>query len=133
MRLRSSILAAIIVIISGCKSIEGTYLPACIAFEGNKVTLSEGEYRWEKFTDQVVVDDDGNVVNQFPGYPQQGTYVVNDRTVRLTAAGTHTVTTLHLHSDANRVMLLTAEEYDRWRQNERIDACVLTRSGDTMQ
>ena len=65
----------------GCVSHDGTYLPGCPAYAGNSIKLSDGQFVWEKFTDSVVLDDAGNVVNQFPGYPLQGSYRVAGQVV----------------------------------------------------
>ena len=37
----------------GCASHDGTYSPGCIAYEGSKISLSDGQFVWEKFTDSV--------------------------------------------------------------------------------
>ena len=67
-------LAVSVLLLAGCVSHDGTYSPACIAYAGSKITLSDGEFVWEKFTDEVVVNDAGETVDRFPGYPMRGTY-----------------------------------------------------------
>jgi hypothetical protein len=64
--------ALVATLLSACVSHEGTYSPGCIAYVGSNITLSDGQFVWEKFTDEVVVNDDGEIVDQFPGYPLRG-------------------------------------------------------------
>ena len=65
----------------GCVSHEGTYSPDCIAYAGSNNRLGDGQFVWRKFTDSVVVDDAGEVVNQFPGYPMRGIYRIDGQTL----------------------------------------------------
>ncbi len=55
-RYMATILIACLLV--GCVSHEGTYSPACIAYAGSKINLTDGQFVWEKFSDSVVVDDD---------------------------------------------------------------------------
>ena len=45
----------------GCVSSEGRYSPDCIAFAGDTIELADGRFEWDKFTDQVRMDDNGKV------------------------------------------------------------------------
>jgi hypothetical protein len=53
---------------------EGSYEPGCVAFEGDRIELRAGRFQWRRFTDQINVDADGNIVNPFPGFPRAGDY-----------------------------------------------------------
>ena len=75
------------VFLFGCVSHEGTYSPDCIAYAGSNISLSDGQFVWEKFTDEVVVDDDGKIINQFPGFPMRGSYRVDGKTVHQDEGG----------------------------------------------
>jgi len=116
-------------VLTGCKSPEGTYYPGCIAYEGNKISLGDGQYVWEKFTDQVAVDDDGNVVNRFPGYPKQGTYRIDGHTLIMSSDNGEPDVTLHIHQRDGSYLLLTASQTAMFEQTGRYDDCVLTRQG----
>jgi hypothetical protein len=57
-----------------CASHDGLYEPACAAYEGDTLVLSGGRFEWQRFTDERVVDESGNSVTRFPGFPKTGTY-----------------------------------------------------------
>ena len=69
---RSVVLAVFALALSGCKSYEGLYAPACAAYSGSEIKLSGGQFHWSKFTDQVVLDEQGNTVDPFPGFSREG-------------------------------------------------------------
>jgi hypothetical protein len=71
--LRTAIIVSAL-LFAACANHEGLYEPACIAYEGDRMTLRDGRFEWQRFTDQRSVDDDGNIVNPFPGFPKTGTY-----------------------------------------------------------
>ena len=130
MRIRFLIPLVVITLLSGCKAVDGVYMPDCAAFEGSRITLSGGEFIWEKFTDQVIVDDDGNIINQFPDYPRVGTYRVSGQDLELTFTDDDTVTTMQIHERYGRLSLLTADEVAEWQRSGRYEQCVLTRELD---
>jgi len=113
----------------GCASHEGTYSPGCIAYEGNKITLSDGQFVWEKFTDSVAVDDAGNVKNPFPGYPMQGTYSIKGKALFLDAGSGESSVDMYLQEYRKSVYMLTVEEFETWERTGTIGACALVFGG----
>ncbi len=111
--------------LSGCLSHEGTYLPGCIAYAGSKITLGDGAFVWEKFTDAVVVDDEGEVVNQFPGYPMRGRYRVEEQTVYLESNSGDPLQVMYLHRYEDSYLLLTADEFAAWEKTGNYADCTL--------
>lgn len=130
MRLNLIVTAWIGAVLSGCASHEGTYSPSCIAFEGSNIQLSDGRFAWEKFTDAVVVDDDGNVVNQFPGYPLRGTYRVEGNAVHMQADSGMATAPMYLHSDGDREYLLSAEQWKAAEASGEYAECALVLGGN---
>lgn len=130
MTIRLTAIALLTCLLAGCVSIEGTYYPGCIAYEGSKIRLNDGEFIWEKFTDQVVVDDDGNVINQFPGYPKRGTYRTDGQALQLAMERGESVETMHMHQHDGQYLLLTDAQVAAWGKTGHYDDCVLTREGD---
>ena len=118
-------------LIAGCASHEGEYSPGCIAYAGSTISLDGGRFVWERFTDQVKLDDDGRVVDQFPGYPKRGTYTIDGQTVYLTSNNGTTLDTFYLHESDGAHLLLTAEENASWQRTGRYSDCVLTLSSAT--
>ena len=127
MRIRLITLLAFLTLLSACKEVDGVYMPDCVAFEGSRITLSGGEFIWERFTDQVIVDDDGNVINQFPDYPKVGTYRVKGQDLELNFNNGDRVEKLQIHERYGRLSLLTADEVAEWQRSGRYAQCVLTR------
>jgi len=114
---------------AGCASsanTAGTYTPACIAYEGNKIELSDGRFVWDKFTDEVSVDDAGNVIDPFPGFPVQGSYSIDEDVVRLSTDVGELMAEMHLVRNSGRVHLLTADQFEAWRKDRELDECALT-------
>ena len=113
----------------GCASHDGTYSPGCIAYEGSKISLNDGQFVWEKFTDSVVVDDAGNVKNQFPGYPMRGSYRIEGQVLFLDAGPAESLANMYLQEYRKRVYLLTAEEFETWERTGTVGACALVFGG----
>ena len=65
LNMRAGVSIVITIILSGCpaSSMEGQFLPACPAYAGDSISLSNGRYEWDKFTDMVNVDADGSIVD----------------------------------------------------------------------
>jgi len=113
------------ILISGCVSHDGTYLPGCTAYAGNKITLNQGHFVWEKFTDEVLVGEDGEVVNQFPGYPLEGSYRIDGQMVQMEALSGETLDTMYLQNSGEQRFLLTADEFASWQQEGKRHDCAL--------
>ncbi len=129
MNLRRVMTTLIAVLLCACASYEGTYSPDCIAYEGSNVSLSDGKFVWEKFTDSVVVDDAGKVVNQFPAYPIRGSYRIEGHTLYLEAASGASLANMYLRQHNERQYLLTAEQFEAWEKTGHEVACALVLGG----
>lgn len=113
---------------AGCAAdtnIAGTYEPSCIAFEGNTIELSDNRFTWDKFTDEVTVDNDGNKIDPFPGFPVRGTYVVEDDVVRLVTDVGELAGEMHLVRRPDQVYLLTGAEFESWQRDGEVPTCAL--------
>ena len=126
MNRRIAAITATCALLCSCISNEGTYSPGCIAFEGSIVQLSGGQFTWEKFTDQVIVDKDGNIVNQFPDYPKNGNYRIEGQTVYLETDSGEPMDNMYLHQHGSEHYLLTAKQHQAWEQSGNYADCVLT-------
>ena len=122
---RNIVLLASVLFFWGCKSYEGLYAPDCIAFSGSEIRLGEGRYAWSKFTDQVVVDADGNPVDPFPGFPREGAYTQEDHRIELADGPDGTPVTMYLIEDNGGVYLYTAAEAEAFEATGERPACPL--------
>ena len=116
-------------LLSACKPYEGTYSPSCVAFAGDTIQLSNGQFVWEKFTDAVQVDEDGNVLNQFPGYPMRGTYNISAETVTMETASGEALDSMYLLEDEGRYYLLSGKQSEEFRATGKHAECPLILGG----
>ena len=119
-----------VIFLFGCVSHEGTYSPDCIAYAGSNISLSDGQFIWEKFTDAVIVDEDGEIVNQFPGYPMRGSYRIEGQIVHMESDAGVSMEKMYLHTRDNRQYLLTAEQFEAWQKTGKHADCALMLNGD---
>ena len=80
-------LIAFVVSLAACATYDGVYEPACIAYEGDTLVLDAGRFEWRRFTDERVVDKDGEVVAPFPGFPRSGTFGATNGRLELVTDG----------------------------------------------
>ena len=116
-------------LLTACKSLDGTYSPACMAYAGDSIELAGGHYTWDKFTDQVMLGADGKVKDQFPGYPARGSYSVDGETLILTSDAGDRFAEFHLRHDGERLYLMTGEQQAAWQASGSYPNCVLVRGG----
>ena len=112
----------------GCATnagVTGTYAPSCVAFEGNTIELADNRFTWDKFTDEVTVDGDGNTVDPFPGFPVRGVYTIEDDVVSLVTDVGELAAELHIVRRPDQVYLLTDAEYRAWQQDGTVPECAL--------
>jgi len=119
-------LTAMLLLLAGCRSIEGHYRPACAAFEGFTLQLDNGRFELDRFTDMVQVDDDGNVIPAFPGYPLVGIYSVDGEALVLTP-DTGASVTMYLAPRDDTVYVLDEAGYGRFRAGGEFPSCALVR------
>ena len=89
----------VVVFLCGCSSIDGIYTPACMAYEGDEIELVDGRFTWRRFTDQRLVDENGELVDPFPGYPKNGRFVLGDAQLDLMPDGGASLVSFHVHDD----------------------------------
>ena len=109
----------------GCASYEGLYAPSCLAYSGSEIRLSNGRYVWTKFTDQVVVDEHGDQVDPFPGFPREGAYAKQGNRITLGAGASGESETMYLIEHGGEVFLYTAAEAEAFEATGERPACAL--------
>jgi len=114
----------------GCVSHEGTYSPACIAYVGSNITLSDGQFVWDKFTDEMVVNDAGEVVDQFPGYPMRGTYRINGQMVLMESEQGEEMEKMYLYRRDDQNYLYTLKQYEVLQASGTSPKCALVLGGN---
>jgi hypothetical protein len=77
----------------------------------------------------VAIDDNGEVINQFPGYPMQGSYRISGQTVSMESAAGESLEKMYLHRSENRSYLLTAGQHKTWEETGKYDDCALVLGG----
>ena len=131
MQLRNYATGIMLFVFAGCASHQGEYAPDCMAFAGDTVSLAGDEFVWQRFTDQVKVDANGDVIDPYPDYPKRGRYSLEGDIVRLRTESGEDMDNLYLRRIDGSYRLLTAEQNGDWERTGRYDQCVLTLgSGD---
>jgi len=125
---RLSILAAATLLASCAATVDGLFEPACIAYEGDTIELLDGRFEWRRFTDQVNVDEEGNKVDPFPGYPIVGTYTLQDERVSFVPDGSGETRDRYLLEYREEIYLLTYEENEAALDTDTIPSCALKRT-----
>jgi len=98
-----------------------------MAHVGSRIQLNDSEFVWEKFTDQASVDEDGNKIDPFPGYPRRGTFRIDGHGIVLNFDDDESVDTLQVREHQGRHLLLTKPQAEAWDATGELDACALTR------
>ena len=124
---RNVFILGLAIFLYGCTSYEGLYAPSCIAYAGSEIRLADGRYAWTKFTDQVVVDEDGNTVDPFPGFPREGRYERQGNRVTLAAGPDSAPETMFLLEDNGDVYLYSTAEWNAFETSGKRPACPLKR------
>ena len=84
MSIRHFVLLTTFWVLGACASkYDGFYEPACIAHAGDRITLHKGRFEWQRFTDEIRVDDSGKVIEPFPDFPKTGRYELDDNRIEL--------------------------------------------------
>ena len=126
MRIHHTVCVLTVFLLAGCKQLEGTYYPGCVAFEGDRVVLQDDRVTWDRFTDQIIVDGDGNTTDPFPEYPKTGRYDVDGDLLHLHFEGDDIARSLHIRRHDDRVLLLNAQEFADWQRTGEYNSCILT-------
>jgi len=128
MKTKALLLLTLLSCATGCATdadLTGIYAPSCVAYAGSTIELSGQRFTWDKFTDEVSVDDAGNRVDPFPGFPVRGSYTVEDDILSLVTDIGNLAARLHLVRRPGQVYLLTGEEFEAWQQEGTVPNCAL--------
>ena len=123
--------AFLTMLVAGCLPHEGVYLPGCAAYVGDKITLGDGQFVWEKFTDERSVDDEGNIVNPFPGYPLQGSYRLDGQFVQMNSDSGEALDAMYLHRVDGQHYILTATQKSAFDNTGSLAECALQLKPET--
>ena len=119
----------ITLLLVACQAPDGVYSPSCVAFEGDRITLHGDAFSWDKFTDMVVVDEDDEPIEQFPGFPVSGSFRIEGDSVLYSPDAGSAPPYRYLVSIDNGTYLFTAAERDAWRSSGETPDCALVLGG----
>ena len=110
---------------AACANQDGVYEPACTAYEGDRLTLENGRFEWQRFTDERVVDDAGDVVPPFPGFPKTGTFRVSNERVQLLTDDDDRLEDWFIVASAGQRYLLSAKQHNAFLDGGTLPECAL--------
>lgn len=113
--------------VAGCRAIEGDFAPGCAAYAGDRISLHNGRFSWDRFTDARRLDTDGQPVDPFPEFPKTGSYTLSGNRVDLESDG-EVLASWYLHEDGERLLLLSADQQSDWEASGRYPDCPLVPS-----
>ena len=122
----STILLTAALMAACSNGIDGTYEPACIAHAGDRIVLREGRFEWHKFTDEVRLDEAGERIDPFPGYPKSGRFELGryDQVVFHADDGSE-LEDRYPHQYRKRLYLLSYDENEAVLDGEDMPNCAL--------
>jgi hypothetical protein len=107
------------------QSMDGRFAPSCPAYAGETLTIDDGTFEWDKFTDEVVVDSAGNKIDKFPQHPINGTYGIEGEQLVFQSGAGIKPDFSHLVQSGDDLYLLTDEELGQWTNDGSIPRCAL--------
>ena len=90
--------------------------------------MADGRFEWDRFTDAVSVDDDGKVIDPYPGYPKTGRYRADDEKLTWIADDGTDFEERYLLEYRDRTYLLTYDQNEAVLAGEPVPACALVLS-----
>ena len=111
--------------LAACAGHDGVYEPACTAYEGDTLKLDSGRFEWRRFTDERIVNEDGNAIAPFPGYPKTGTYRVLDGRVELVTDGNEQLPDWFIVDSGGQRYMLDAGQHNAFLAGGALPECPL--------
>lgn len=118
-------LIVLAMLFSACANHEGMYEPACIAYQGDEIELQDGRFIWQRYTDERTVDEAGNVVEPFPGFPKSGSYRVSAGRLELVTDDNVRLDNWFIVEHAGKRYLLDAQQHNAFFEGGDLPKCAL--------
>lgn len=126
---RTVLFSGSLFLLAACASHSGVYTPDCIAYAGDRLELDNGRFTWDKFTDQLEINEAGERVDPYPDYPARGRYLVDGDELTFVAETDVSLPVLYLVERGRRLYLLTERQYRAWQESGNFPNCALLRGG----
>lgn len=118
-------LIAALLLLAACSTHSGVYSPNCLAHEGDTIVLAESRYEWRRFSDQIIIGDDGNPVDTASKFPQHGDYSISEDSVKFVADNSAEISHRTLMRADGDVFLLTRDEFSAMKSTGEVPDCAL--------
>lgn len=105
--------------------LSGSFEPACIAYAGETISLDDGRFEWDKFTDAISIGEDGEPIDPYPGFPKTGRYDRDGEKITWYADDKASLDARYLLEHRNRTYLLTWEQNEAVLNGEDMPTCAL--------
>lgn len=127
--IRNWVLVISAAVVGACASVDhsGAYAPGCMAMAGDTIDLDGDRFVWDKFTDEVRVDPEGKVEDQFPAHPMQGHFEVENDKLILRPDSDGVTSVFYLVEDGDNRYVLNVVQHSEWQATGAIPECSLVR------
>jgi len=89
------------------------------------LTLAGSRFEWQRFTDERIVNESGEVVPPFPGFPKSGTYRVTEEKLQLVTDDNVRLEDWFTVDHAGHRYLLDAKQHNAFLDNGKLPECAL--------
>lgn len=125
MTVSRTLLYVLAFLLVACANHQGLYEPGCAAYEGDILKLTGSRFEWQRFTDERIVNDSGEVVPPFPGFPKSGTYRVTEDKLQLVTDDNVQLEDWLIVDHAGHRYLLDANQHNAFVDNGDLPECAL--------
>ena len=126
--LRSACLAPFLFLITACAQQPVVFEPACVAYSGDRITVTGSRFEWDRFTDVRRVGEDGEIIDPFPNFPRTGQVRSSDGRIVLVADDGQELGRFVEYLDGGRRLWLTDDETRELQSGNGVPECVLRAS-----
>lgn len=98
-----------------------------MAYEGDEIELEDSRFTWRRFTDQRHIDENGEPVDAFPGFPKTGRYVYHDAQLDLIPDDGQAMVSFYIQNESRSKYLLTTTENAQFEHDRIMPECALRR------
>jgi len=91
------------------------------------VSLSDSRFEWHKFTDQREINEQGEIIDPFPGFPKSGAFADRDGRIEFQPDDGSIIADHFVVEHLDDWFLMSQNEHQRFLTENQISNCALRR------